>query len=618
MRTASKDWGIVTLIGANIQSPGNPFASCFGVLSLTPFYQAFLISAKCLCHSNMHEIRILPLKRKIICFIRKLGTLELCVSYDVKLKLYLNLGDFEPSPTNLKQFQKYGAILPDTLTNQSMKESNTYKTYHDFAIGKVIPKPKYVRRFPGRDDQAHTASQRTMMMIVSLCKDDDENDDNIDDDGQDYDNEQTESDNDGDDLVHPKFSTHDEEERQDEEDKEEEGSDLRVQTPSHFESTDDEMYNEVTQGDNVVGEELDEEETNEKEEVNELYRDVNVNLDGRDTEITDALLANSSSVSSGFISNMLNPNPDTAVSTAHEVSTASSQGQAFSSTFADDVMFSFFAKQFNSQQLDNEDLEQIYTDDLEEMNLKWRGHFARECRALRLSLTNPGCMTLVVVRIYQKSQENNQNWASSDTRIRRVQKEAKESKPKPGKPSLIVIGSQALSVALDICRGRVEKMERNLVERLPFLKDVFVSLDHPLSAEALIEPLVEVSATNVLSTVVIVPPSGPSVSVKDYENPDLVDVFSKDVTPGPEGEENIDASTGGDLAFSKLDDKARDVVLLPNIQVRGSSLPWRSFNLYDPFPSASVTSYGPFHLGPNFPVSSARLASLLRYTKSPA
>ncbi|GJQ98044.1 hypothetical protein Tco_0009183 [Tanacetum coccineum] len=107
------------------------------------------------------------------------------------------------------------------------------------------------------------------------------------------------------------------------------------------------------------------------------------------------------------------------------------------------------------------------------------------------------------------------------------------------KQDRVVIGSQALFVALDICRGRVEKMERNLVERLPFLKDVFVSLDHPLSAEALIEPSVEVPATNVLSTVVIVPHSGPSVSAEDYENPDLVDVVPKNVTPGPEGEENI-------------------------------------------------------------------------------
>ncbi|GJY89503.1 hypothetical protein Tco_0504699 [Tanacetum coccineum] len=108
---------------------------------------------------------------------------------------------------------------------------------------------------------------------------------------------------------------------------------------------------------------------------------------------------------------------------------------------------------------------------------------------------------------------------------------------------------------------RVEKMERNLVERLHFLKDVFVSLDHHLSAEALTEPPVEVPATNALSTVVIVPHSGPSVSVEDYENPDLVGVVPKNVTLGPEGEENIDASTGGDPAFSKLENETMDVVL---------------------------------------------------------
>ncbi|GJT05087.1 hypothetical protein Tco_0839549 [Tanacetum coccineum] len=244
--------------------------------------------------------------------------------------------------------QKYGAILPNTLTNQAMKESEAYKTYYDLATGKVIPKLKYVRRSTReKTDQAPKASPGKRLKVIAKVaksgkkklpaqgletlskialskaehmkiatkrsklhfhvsrasglganegtviksKDDEDNADDEDDD-QDDDNEQTESDNDGDDFVHPKFSTHDEEERQDEEDKEEEGSDLRAQTPSHSESTDDKAYDEVTQGDNVEGEELDEEETNEEEEVNELYRDVNVNLERRDTEMTDALQIN--------------------------------------------------------------------------------------------------------------------------------------------------------------------------------------------------------------------------------------------------------------------------------------------------------------------------------------
>ncbi|GKF64454.1 hypothetical protein Tco_0187902, partial [Tanacetum coccineum] len=56
----------------------------------------------------------------------------------------------------------------------------------------------------------------------------------------------------------------------------------------------------------------------------------------------------------------------------HDVSTASLQGQAPFLTYANDVMFSFFANQSNSPQLDNDDLEQIDTDDLEEMDLKWQ------------------------------------------------------------------------------------------------------------------------------------------------------------------------------------------------------------------------------------------------------
>ncbi|GJY40771.1 hypothetical protein Tco_0428041 [Tanacetum coccineum] len=72
----------------------------------------------------------------------------------------------------------------------------------------------------------------------------------------------------------------------------------------------------------------------------------------------------------GFLSSDNTSSTNEAVNTAHDVSAASSHGQASSSTYANDVMFSFFANQSNSPQLDNKDLEHIDTDDLEEMDLK--------------------------------------------------------------------------------------------------------------------------------------------------------------------------------------------------------------------------------------------------------
>ncbi|GJQ89303.1 hypothetical protein Tco_0000442 [Tanacetum coccineum] len=141
------------------------------------------------------------------------------------------------------------------------------------------------------------------------------------------------------------------------------------------------------------------------------------------------------------------------------------------------------------------------------------------------------------------------------------------------KQDKVVIGSQALSVALETCHSRVRKMERNLTERLPFLKDVFVSIDHPVSAEALTilpetstEPPVTALITTALSTVVIRPNSDPFLLVEDYENPDLAGAVPEDVIPGPEGEGKVGGSTEGDvdvgdLVFSQLENEARDAVL---------------------------------------------------------
>ncbi|GJW46108.1 hypothetical protein Tco_0077754 [Tanacetum coccineum] len=220
--------------------------------------------------------------------------------------------------------QLYGAILPDELTNEAIKDSESYKEYYAIASGAEPPKTKAsVKKKQAGSDKTKTpptakgkrlktsakaakpakkkqpaktskakglivlsevalTEAEQMKLATKRIDEEDDNDDNDDDDdnddvdnqdgdgqydngqeydgqdyeGQDDDNEKINSDNDGDDFIHPKFSTHDQEEKQDDENKEEEWSD-------------DEAYDD-------------------KNQANELYRDMNVNLEGRDTEMTDA------------------------------------------------------------------------------------------------------------------------------------------------------------------------------------------------------------------------------------------------------------------------------------------------------------------------------------------
>ncbi|GJS11180.1 hypothetical protein Tco_0367976 [Tanacetum coccineum] len=242
--------------------------------------------------------------------------------------------------------QLYGASLPDELTNEAIKDSESYKEYYAIASGAEPPKTKAsvnkklntsakeakpakkkqsaktskakgltvlsevaltepeqmklaIKRSLIQTHNSHasgsgidegTSGKQGVLDVPSYGSDDEQiswkssgeedanevsmNDDDDENDNND-DNELTESDNDYDDIVHPKLSTFDEEERQDEDDKEEKWSD-------------DEAYDEETQGGNDKKQKMDEEETHEDEEVNELYRDVNINLERRDTEMAHA------------------------------------------------------------------------------------------------------------------------------------------------------------------------------------------------------------------------------------------------------------------------------------------------------------------------------------------
>ncbi|GJW25756.1 hypothetical protein Tco_0039567 [Tanacetum coccineum] len=174
------------------------------------------------------------------------------------------------------------------------------------------------------DAEKHDVHETTQEQEDDDDHDDDENDqedDDANDDDKkaedDDDEEQTESDDDGDDFVHPKLTTHDDdiihEEDTDEDD-------------SSISSSDDEDSDNEDEGTNVEGAKSDEEATYEEDQGNEAVKDTNTDLDGRDKVMTDVEDTHvtltpvnpdgqqqSSSVSSGFVSNMLNPNQDTGV-----------------------------------------------------------------------------------------------------------------------------------------------------------------------------------------------------------------------------------------------------------------------------------------------------------------
>ncbi|GJT52093.1 putative ribonuclease H-like domain-containing protein [Tanacetum coccineum] len=105
-------------------------------------------------------------------------------------------------------------------------------------------------------------------------------------------------------------------------------------------------------------------------DIDDLYN----NLKVFEADIKGSSGSSLNSQNVGFLSTE-DTNSINEVNTANGVSTTaghSSPGQSSSSSYADDLMFSFFANQANSPQLDDEDLEQIDHDDLEEIDLKWQ------------------------------------------------------------------------------------------------------------------------------------------------------------------------------------------------------------------------------------------------------
>nr|GEU57162.1 retrovirus-related Pol polyprotein from transposon TNT 1-94 [Tanacetum cinerariifolium] len=284
--------------------------------------------------------------------------------------------------------QQFGAMFPDELTNEDIRNSVTYKEYYAIASGTAPPKTKAsVRKTQSSSDTTMLPPTDASTRLLTLVKgkqpaksskakglsvlsevaiteaeqmkvpdvptdesdeeiswkssdedDDDEVDDRSDDqeDKDDQDNDDQDNDdqddndddqdtnNDGDDFVHPKFSIHEEEA------KDEESFDPIVQTPKNF---NDEGNDDSSLGMNVG----DKEGHDADDDDEELYRDVNINLEGRDVQMINVHTTQefkdthvtltpvnpdgqqqSSSMSSQFVTSMLNPSPDAGIDSPFE------------------------------------------------------------------------------------------------------------------------------------------------------------------------------------------------------------------------------------------------------------------------------------------------------------
>ncbi|GJV23853.1 reverse transcriptase domain-containing protein [Tanacetum coccineum] len=250
--------------------------------------------------------------------------------------------------------QLYGTILPVALTNEDIRNSESYKEYYAIASGITPPKkkgskkkadtdtitkqkpptvPKEVKEKKSRqgkkkakhgsgadegtgitpgvpdapdydseddiswkssdDDQDDKKAQDDDVNEINESTQANEDDDVRDDDKNtqdDDDEEQTKSEDDGDDFIHPMLTTHDDEIIHEEETDEDDSFDPTIYTPSQISSSDDEDSDNEIEKTNVEGAKSDEDATYEEDQGNEH-----------------------SSVSSGFVSNMLNPNQDTGV-----------------------------------------------------------------------------------------------------------------------------------------------------------------------------------------------------------------------------------------------------------------------------------------------------------------
>ncbi|GJZ17025.1 ribonuclease H-like domain-containing protein [Tanacetum coccineum] len=104
-------------------------------------------------------------------------------------------------------------------------------------------------------------------------------------------------------------------------------------------------------------------------DIDDLYN----TLKSHEGDVKGTTVSSSSSLNMAFVSEEITSSTDE-ISIAYHVNSAKGQSNKAqgSSSYVDEVTYSFFSNQSSAPQLDHDDLEQVNNDDFKEMDLKWQ------------------------------------------------------------------------------------------------------------------------------------------------------------------------------------------------------------------------------------------------------
>ncbi|GKA25031.1 hypothetical protein Tco_0711064 [Tanacetum coccineum] len=253
------------------------FQVVLDALALTPFYQAFLITTEICPKIPGQEFEDLPLEQDILSFIKDIRhTGDITYLTDTQDSSKVAKSDKKKQPATMPKSKGLNVLFEVALTETEQMKLATKRSKTQSYSSRISSSGDGVdtqSKVPDKQQHNVTGTNKgasVIPMVPDVPKYNLESEEESWTFSQDDKDAEEESD----------MNDKKEEEKEEKADDEEVSSDQRVSTPPNYELTDEE--------ENKEGDDKDKEGEQEQEEEDDLYRDLNTNLERSDAEMTDA------------------------------------------------------------------------------------------------------------------------------------------------------------------------------------------------------------------------------------------------------------------------------------------------------------------------------------------